>query len=143
MMRRFVIAGGGIVGLATAFRLLQRYPDARVTVLEKESRVGAHQSSHNSGVLHCGLYYKPGSWRAKLAVDGIRQMKAFCAEHGIRHEVCGKLVVATDQTEVPRLQSLFERGTQNGLQGLRLVGPEGLREIEPHAAGVAAIAVPE
>ncbi len=142
-MKRIVIAGGGIVGLATAFRLQERYPNAGVTVLEKEPRVGQHQSSHNSGVLHCGLYYKPGSWRAKLAVNGIRQMKAFCAEHNIRHEVCGKLVVATDQEEVPRLQNLFERGTQNGLQGLRLLGPEGLREIEPHAAGVAAIAVPE
>lgn len=142
-MRRIVITGGGIVGLATAFRLLERFPGARVTVLEKEPRVGMHQSSHNSGVLHCGLYYKPGSWRAKLAVGGIRQMKAFCAEHNVRHEVCGKLVVATDQTEVPRLQALYERGTQNGLQGLRLLGPEGLKEIEPHAAGVAAIAVPE
>lgn len=142
-MSRIFIVGGGIVGLATAFRLQQRFPDAKVTVLEKEARVGQHQSSHNSGVLHCGLYYKPGSWRAKLAVNGIRQMKAFCAEHGVRHEVCGKLVVATDQSEVPRLQALYERGTQNGLQGLRLLGPEGLREIEPHAAGVAAIAVPE
>src|SRR6478672_10540897 len=137
-MRRIVITGGGIVGLATAFRLQQRFPDVQVTVLEKEPRVAMHQSSHNSGVLHCGLYYKPGSWRAKLAVCGIRQMKAFCAEHNIRHEVCGKLVVATDQTGGPRLQALYERGTQNGLEGLRLLGPEGLKEIEPHAAGVAA-----
>src|SRR5512144_3211275 len=127
---RMAVVGGGIVGLAVAFRLQQRMPDARITILEKEPHTGMHQSSHNSGVLHCGLYYKPGSWRAKLAVCGIRQMKAFCAEYNIRHEVCGKLVVATDQTEVPRLQALYERGTQNGLQGLRLLGPEGLKEIE-------------
>jgi L-2-hydroxyglutarate oxidase len=114
-----------------------------VTVLEKESAVGTHQSGHNSGVLHCGLYYKPGSRRARMAVSGIRQMTEFCAMHGIRHEICGKLVVATDADEVPRLQALFERGQQNGLKGLRLLGPEALREIEPHAAGVAAIAVPQ
>ncbi|MEI9811982.1 MAG: L-2-hydroxyglutarate oxidase [Acidobacteriota bacterium] len=142
-MKRIAIVGGGIIGLATAFRLQQRFPGVQVTVLEKESQVGTHQSGNNSGVLHCGLYYKPGSWRARLAVDGIRQMTAFCAEHNIRHEICGKLVVATDEDEVPRLQALYERGQQNGLQGLKLLGPEGLREIEPHAAGVAAIAVPQ
>jgi (S)-2-hydroxyglutarate dehydrogenase len=137
------VVGGGIVGLATAYRLQQRLPDARVTVLEKESKVGQHQSSHNSGVLHCGLYYKPGSKRAKLAVRGIRQMIEFCQTHSIPHEVCGKAVVATSEEEVPRLNALFERGSQNGLHGLRLLKPEELREIEPHAAGVAAIHVPE
>jgi (S)-2-hydroxyglutarate dehydrogenase len=135
--------GGGIVGLATALRLQQRLPGTSVTVLEKESAVGMHQSGHNSGVLHCGLYYKSGSRRARLAVSGIVQMTEFCAEHGIKHEICGKLVVATEPDEVPRLQSLYERGQQNGLKGLRLLGPEALREIEPHAAGVAAIAVPQ
>ena len=142
-MKRIVVVGGGIVGLATALRVQRRLPDASVTVLEKESSVGMHQSGHNSGVLHCGLYYKPGSRRAKLAVSGIVQMTEFCAEHKIRHEICGKLVVATEPDEVPRLQALYERGQQNGLQGLRLLGPEALREIEPHAAGVAAIAVPQ
>jgi L-2-hydroxyglutarate oxidase len=131
------------VGLATALRLQERLPGASVTVLEKESAVGMHQSGHNSGVLHCGLYYKPGSRRARLAVSGIVQMTEFCATHGIKHEICGKLVVATEADEVPRLQALYERGQHNGLKGLRLLGPEALREIEPHAAGVAAIAVPQ
>ena len=140
---RVVVIGGGIVGLAAAYRLQQRMPDARVTVLEKEPRTGRHQSSHNSGVLHCGLNYKPGSKRARLAVRGIRQMLEFCREQGIAHDVCGKVVVATSAEEVPRLQSLFERGLQNGLTGLRLLNPEELREIEPHAGGVQAMHVPQ
>jgi L-2-hydroxyglutarate oxidase len=141
--KRFVIVGGGIVGLATAYRLGQRFPGVAITVLEKESRVGQHQSSHNSGVLHCGLYYKPGTVRARLAVEGIRQMVAFCREHGIAHDVCGKLVVAADESEVPRLHALQERGTANGLEGLRWLKPEEMREIEPHVGGVAALRVPQ
>ena len=137
------MVGGGIVGLATAYRLLERLEGARVTVLEKESAIARHQSSHNSGVLHCGLYYRPGSRRARLAVTGVRQMIEFCRAHAIPHEVCGKLVVATSEEEVPRLHALFERGQQNGLRGLRLLNPEQIREIEPHAAGIAAIHVPE
>jgi len=137
------VVGGGIVGLATAFRLQQRIPGCRVTVLEKESEVALHQSSHNSGVLHCGLYYKPGSQRARLAVRGIRQMVEFCQMHGVRHDVCGKVVVAAAQDEVPRLQALFERGGQNGLAGLRMLSRDELREIEPHAGGVQAIHVPQ
>ena len=140
---RVVVIGGGIVGLAAAYRLQRRMPDARVTVLEKEPHTGRHQSSHNSGVLHCGLNYKPGSKRARLAVRGIRQMVEFCREQGIAHDVCGKVVVATSAEEVPRLQSLFERGLQNGLTGLRLLNPEELREIEPHAGGVQAMHVPQ
>lgn len=137
------VVGGGIVGLAAAWRLQQRWPKARVTVLEKEPAVGMHQSSHNSGVLHCGLYYRPGSYRARLAVRGIRQMAAFCAEHGIAHEICGKLVVATDAAEADRLTDLEQRGVANGLRGLRRLGPGQLREIEPYAAGLAALHVPE
>jgi L-2-hydroxyglutarate oxidase len=114
-----------------------------VTLLEKESDVGQHQSGHNSGVLHAGLYYKPGSRKARLAVRGIRQMVEFCRTHSIAHEVCGKCVVATSQEEVPRLHALLERGTANGLIGLRRLTGEQLREIEPHAAGIAAIHVPE
>lgn len=140
---RVTVIGGGIIGLATAFRLGQKLPGATITVLEKEAEVGQHQSGHNSGVLHCGLYYKPGSMKAKLAVGGIRQMIAFCQEHGIPHDVCGKLVVAAREEEIPRLNDLFERGQQNGLSGLRKLGVEEMREIEPHVGGVAAIRVPE
>ena len=100
MTERIVVVGGGIVGLAAAWRIGQRFPDAQVTLLEKEAGVGRHQSSHNSGVLHAGLYYKPGSRKAKLAVRGIRQMIAFCDEHSIAHEVCGKVVVATAEEEI-------------------------------------------
>src|SRR5271163_2059196 len=134
MTQRVVVVGGGIVGLAAAYRIGQQDRRARVIVLEKESGVGRHQSGHNSGVLHAGLYYKPGSRKARLAVRGIRQMIAFCAEHAIAHEVCGKVVVATSPDELPRLKTLLERGTQNGLQGLRMLSGEELREIEPHAA---------
>jgi (S)-2-hydroxyglutarate dehydrogenase len=140
---RISVIGGGIIGLATALRLSQKLPRASITVLEKEAAVGQHQSGHNSGVLHCGLYYHPGSLKAKLAVTGIRQMIAFCQEHGIPHEVCGKLVVAAKPDEIPRLNALYERGQQNGLSGLRKLGSAEMREIEPHAGGVAAIQVPE
>ncbi len=140
---RITVIGGGIIGLATALKLGQKLPGASITVLEKESGVGQHQSGHNSGVLHCGLYYKPGSMKAKLAVTGIRQMIGFCQEHGIPHEVCGKLVVAASIDEVPRLDDLFARGQQNGLSGLRRLGLAEMREIEPHVGGVAAIHVPE
>jgi (S)-2-hydroxyglutarate dehydrogenase len=143
MKERIVVVGGGIVGLAAAWRIGQRFPDARVTVLEKETEVGRHQSSHNSGVLHAGLYYKTGSRKARLAVRGIRQMAAFCREHSIAHEVCGKVVVAVTEAEVPRLKGLLERGIANGLEGLQWLSPSELREIEPHAAGVAAVRVPE
>lgn len=140
---RVAIIGGGIVGLATALRLQHWLPQLRITVFEKESAVGRHQTGNNSGVLHAGLYYKPGSAKARLAVNGIQQMVAFCREHGIRHEICGKLVVATEEAELPRLHDLHSRGQQNGLAGLRLLQPEEIREIEPHAAGRLALRVPE
>ncbi len=143
MGENIVVVGGGIIGLAAAYRIGQRFPDARVTVLEKESGVGRHQSGHNSGVLHAGLYYKPGSRKAVMAVRGIRQMIDFCESHAIAHQVCGKIVVATSQDEIPRLHTLFERGQQNGLRDLRLLTGDELREIEPHAAGIAAVRVPE
>ncbi|NBR84260.1 MAG: L-2-hydroxyglutarate oxidase [Verrucomicrobia bacterium] len=141
--QHFLIIGGGIVGLATAIKLARKLPAARITVLEKEPGVGRHQSTHNSGVLHCGLYYKPGSLKARLAVSGVAEMTEFCLKHVIPHEVCGKLVVAVDETEVSRLRNLQERGTQNGLAGLRWLGPEQMREIEPHVGGVAALHVPQ
>jgi len=142
-LQNIIIIGGGIVGLATAWKLGRRCPASRITVLEKEVTVGKHQSSHNSGVLHCGLYYKPGSAKARLAVSGIQEMTAFCREHDIPHEVCGKLVVAVDETELPGLHALHERGRQNGLQGLMLLKPEQMREIEPHVRGVAGLHVPQ
>ncbi len=138
-----MIIGGGLVGLGTALKLGRKFPDARVTVLEKEASVGFHQSGHNSGVLHAGLYYKPGSLKARLAVSGIREMIAFCEKHGVPHEVCGKLVVAVDDSEVARLKNLHERGQQNGLRGLRWLGAAEMRKIEPHVGGVAALQVPE
>ena len=141
--RSTLIVGGGIVGLATAYRLSEKFPDTRITVLEKENEVGQHQTGHNSGVLHCGLYYQPGSVKARLAVSGIRQMVAFCQENAIPHEVCGKLVVAADESEVPRLRALEERGRTNGLERLRWLTAAEMREIEPHAGGVAALRVPQ
>lgn len=141
--KKIIIVGGGIVGLATALKLSGRFPSSQVVVLEKEGDVGRHQSGNNSGVLHAGLYYKPGSLKARLAVAGIREMIAFCQENGIRHEICGKLVVAVDETELPRLRQLFERGQQNGLQGLRMLDRPRMLEIEPHVAGVAAVHVPQ
>jgi L-2-hydroxyglutarate oxidase len=141
--KHVIIVGGGLVGLATAYKLPLRCPSARVTVLEKEDKVCAHQSGHNSGVLHSGLYYKPGSLKARLAVSGIREMVAFCQQHAVPHEICGKLVVAVNESEVPRLRSLQERGTQNGLEGLRLLNREQMREIEPHVGGLEALRVPQ
>ena len=137
------VIGAGLVGLAVALKLARARSDLRIAVLEKEPRVASHQSTHNSGVLHAGLYYTPGSRKARLAVDGIRQMTAFCREHGVRHEICGKVVVAVDDAEIPRLRALLDRGTANGLRGLRWLSAAELHEIEPHAAGVAAVRVPE
>jgi L-2-hydroxyglutarate oxidase len=138
-----VIVGGGIVGLATTFRLLEAKPQLKILLLEKESRLAAHQTGNNSGVLHSGLYYKPGSEKAKLSVSGLKEMVAFCREHGITHEICGKIVVATREDELPRLENLWERGNANGMIGLRKMNPAQIKEIEPHAAGIAAIHVPQ
>ena len=138
-----VIVGGGIVGLATAYRLLEARPQLKILLLEKESKLAAHQTGNNSGVLHAGLYYKPGSEKARCAVQGLQQMVTFCREHGIAHEQCGKIVVATEQNELERLENLWTRGNANGLQGLRKLNPKQIKEIEPHAAGLAAIHVPQ
>jgi L-2-hydroxyglutarate oxidase len=134
-----VIVGAGIVGLATAMELVQRRPDLKLAVLEKEGQVAAHQTGHNSGVIHSGLYYKPGSLKAKMAVEGRQLMVEFCQEHDLPYDLCGKVVVATTEEEVPRLDELFRRGTANGVPGLERIGPEEIREHEPHAVGVAGI----
>ena len=133
------VIGAGIVGLATAFRLLKLRPDLSVTVLERELDLGAHQSGHNSGVVHAGLYYVPGSLKARLCREGKEALEAFCAEHAIPVERVGKLVVALGPEELPRLSEVRERATANGVQGLEEIGPERIREIEPHAAGIRAL----
>jgi len=138
-----MVVGGGAVGLAAAYRIQERWPGVRLTLLEKESGVGQHQTGNNSGVLHCGLAYRPGTAKARLAVRGIRQMTEFCVEHGVRHDICGKLVVAAREEQIPRLHSLVERGTANGLAGLRVVGREEMREIEPHVGGLRGLHVPQ
>lgn len=142
--RKFHIAvvGGGIIGLVVARELVLRYPQYSLGVLEKEERIGLHQTGHNSGVIHSGLYYRPGSFKARFCVEGAEALKHYCLEHEIPHEVCGKVVVATDEQEVERLENLYQRGTANGVQGLELLGPERLRELEPHAAGLRAILCP-
>lgn len=143
MRTRIAIVGGGIVGLATAHEAALRFPEAEIVVFEKETFVGKHQSGNNSGVLHCGLYYKSGSLKAKLAVEGIREMVQFCAANEIPHEICGKLVVATNPLEVSRLDALEERGRLNGVKGIERLRGEEIREREPHAAGIEALRVPD
>ena len=134
-----VVVGAGIVGLATALKLLRRSPDLRLAVVEASDRVAAHQTGHNSGVVHAGLYYAPGSLKARLCRSGKEQLEQYAAERGIPIERCGKLVVALDQGERPRLEALAARATANGVPGLELLGRDALREREPHAAGVAAL----
>jgi (S)-2-hydroxyglutarate dehydrogenase len=136
------IVGGGIVGLATALALEAQFPGRSLAVLEKEAALAAHQTGHNSGVIHAGIYYKPGSYKARLCVEGGRLLTEFCDDAGVRYERCGKLIVATAEEEVPRLQALYERGTANGIQGLELMGPERSREIEPHAKAIKALYSP-
>lgn len=133
------VVGAGIVGLATARELLRRRPGLRVMVIDKESTVAAHQTGHNSGVLHAGLYYTPGSLKARLCRSGKAELEEYAEEHGIHFETCGKLVVATSESEVEALGELQRRGEANGVPGLEMLGPAGLREIEPHVAGVQAL----
>ena len=137
-----VMVGAGILGIATARELHHRMPGLRIAVLDKEPAVGRHQSGHNSGVLHAGVYYQPGSLKAELCVRGKAMMEAYAEEHGIPFETCGKLIVALDPSELGRLADLEARGRANGVPGLRMLGPEQLRETEPHAAGIRALHVP-
>jgi L-2-hydroxyglutarate oxidase LhgO len=137
------IIGAGIVGLATAMELVTRRPDTQLIVLDKESDVAAHQTGNNSGVIHAGLYYKPGSLKAKMSVEGSRLMIEFCQEHGLPYELCGKVVVATREEELPRLEELYRRGTANGVPGLRRIGVEEIAEYEPHTEGLAGLWSPQ
>ncbi|HVN17499.1 MAG TPA: L-2-hydroxyglutarate oxidase [Dongiaceae bacterium] len=137
-----VIIGAGAVGLGVALEISRRFPRQRLLILEKEDKVARHQSGHNSGVIHSGVYYKPGSLKARLCVSGAAKMVEFCREHGVPHNVCGKVIVATRQDELAGLEELRRRGEANGLTGLRVIGPHELREIEPHASGLQALVVP-
>ena len=143
-MRQYDVAivGGGILGLATAMRLLEQYPHLKVAILEKEDRIATHQSGHNSGVLHSGIYYKPGSLKATLCVRGKQALLRFCDEQEIPYKLCGKVIVALNEGELPRLQELYQRGLSNGVPGVEMIGPERLRELEPHAAGIQALYSP-
>ncbi len=138
-----VIVGGGIVGLATALALLKKSQSLKVIVLEKESSVARHQTGHNSGVIHSGLYYKPGSLKARNCLDGYAKLLQFCDENEIAHEVCGKIVVATSQSELGQLEMLYERGIANELVGVRKLNQDEIQEIEPHCRGVAGLFVPQ
>ena len=136
------IVGGGIVGLATARELLKRQPGLRVAVVEKEPEIGEHQTGHNSGVIHSGIYYAPGSMKAKACVAGAAAMMRYCDEHGIGYQLCGKVIVATDESEVPRLENLYQRGLANGVPEIRMIDADELFEIEPHVTGVKALLSP-
>jgi (S)-2-hydroxyglutarate dehydrogenase len=142
-MYDITIIGAGIVGLATAYRLMEQKPGLKVAVVDKEKTVAAHQTSHNSGVIHSGIYYKPGSLKAQNCREGYEALLHFCREHEIAHEVCGKVIVATRQEERGMLNQIFQRGIANGMDGIRIIGPAELKEIEPHAAGIEAIWVPQ
>lgn len=136
------IIGGGIIGLATAMELAQKYPGLKILVLEKENQIARHQTGHNSGVIHSGIYYRPESLKAQTCVAGRKALLAFCDQQGIRYDLCGKLIVATEEEDLPRLAELLRRGTANGVEGLEMIGPERLKEIEPHAAGIKALYAP-
>ena len=138
----FAIVGGGIVGLSTAMALTERFPQSRVVLLEKENEFASHQTGRNSGVIHSGIYYKPGSFKAHFCREGNATMIAFCHEHGIPYDICGKVIVAVNDKEAPALDRILDRGQQNGVRS-ELIGPERLKELEPHTAGVKAIHVPE
>ena len=137
------VIGGGIIGLATAYKLQINYPDLNIVVLEKENELAFHQTGRNSGVIHSGLYYKPGSFRAKNCVEGRKQLVSFVKKYSVKHDICGKIVLATTEKEKEKLTELKQRGESNGLINLEIIGPEKIKEIEPFANGIAALYVPE
>lgn len=136
-----IIVGGGIVGLASAYKLNLKYPNRKILVLEKENDVAAHQTGHNSGVIHSGIYYKPGSYKARNCVDGRRELVAFAKEYQIKHDICGKVIVATDPSELPHMEKVFNNGLANGVEGLQKINASQIKEIEPYCEGIAGIFV--
>jgi L-2-hydroxyglutarate oxidase len=136
------VVGGGIVGLATAYKYQLKYPEKSIAIFEKEDRVAAHQTGRNSGVIHSGIYYKPGSYKALNCVDGRKQLVSFARDHGIPHDVCGKIILATQESELPILDGIYKRGLENKIEGIRMIGPEEIQQLEPHSRGISAIHVP-
>ena len=136
------VIGGGIIGLSTAMQFAEKNPKTKIVVLEKEPDLAMHQTGHNSGVLHSGIYYRPGSAKAKMCVSGKKALLKFCDEQGIPYDVCGKVIVATQKEQLPQLEALLNRGTENGVENLELIGPERLKEIEPHSRGLMALYSP-
>ncbi len=137
-----IIIGGGIVGLASAYKLNCKYPGKKILVLEKEKEVAAHQTGHNSGVIHSGLYYKPGSYKAKNCVDGRRELVAFAKEYKISHDICGKIVVASDESELAHMNRVYNNGVANGVEGIEKIDAQQIKEIEPYCEGIAGLWVP-
>jgi len=137
-----VVVGGGIVGLASAYKITLSHPDIRIAVLEKENRLAAHQTGHNSGVIHSGLYYKPGSNKAKTCARGRKELVAFAKKYRIPYKICGKIIVATDTKELPSLEKIFRNGKENGIEGIEKIGPDEIKQIEPFCSGIAGIRVP-
>ncbi len=134
-----IVVGGGIVGLASAYKINSRYPDKKILVIEKEKEVAAHQTGHNSGVIHSGIYYKPGSYKAIHCVNGRRELVDFAKEHNIKHDICGKVIVATDESELAHMNKVYNNGIANGVEGLELIDAKKIKEIEPYCEGIAGI----
>jgi len=134
-----IVVGGGIVGLASAFKINTRYPDKKILVIEKEKEVAAHQTAHNSGVIHSGIYYKPGSYKAIHCVNGRRELVNFAKEHNIKHDICGKVIVATDESELAHMNKVYNNGIANGVEGIELIDANKIKEIEPYCEGIAGI----
>lgn len=139
----FLIIGAGIVGLSTAYHLKKQKPDLKVVVLEKEPKIALHQTGHNSGVIHSGIYYKPGSLKAINCKKGYDQLIHFCNENGIKYDLCGKIIVATEKEELPIMSNIFDRGVANGLTGIKKINAQEIKEIEPHCSGIEGVWVPQ
>jgi L-2-hydroxyglutarate oxidase len=137
------VVGGGIVGLASAYHLLLEHPTIKLVVLEKEELPAQHQTGHNSGVIHSGIYYKPGSLKARNCIEGYHMLLEFAKDHNIPYDLCGKIIVATEERELKQLEAIYQRGVENGLEGLEIIDSEGIKAIEPHCAGIRAIVVPQ